>query len=726
VSHQDRARRRTDNSKLKPALPQAGVRAEPTNDDSTARIGIYGEIGFDVTAEDVSEAVAMAKGKPLTVDIFSFGGSAFEGLAIYQVLSAHDAEVTTNVLGVAASAASVIAMAGDRRIVPENAALMIHQPYSLTIGDASEHRKSAAMLDGLSSAYLHTYAAATGIPASEIKPYLDEERWMYGQEAMALGFATEAPEPIKAFASIAPPPADRFRQIPDDLKAMAGISVEVSVEITDPADPADSPEDPELEVSGPPDAVLELMAKTADPIPATMTSLSTEQPTPPTAALPMTVETTQADAALAERERIQSIQGMVAAKGLPDEFALELVNSGKSVAEARHAVLDRLPGVTRHSTERGAVASLTASGIDLSEKDCKVYSLQNVFRHLAEPTNAAYRNAIGFEMELHDELQRNHARSAAGVLVPHNIFAVNARPPGFRPQAVQRTDNFSAGGALVASERLDGQFVDLLRNMSAFMRTGITVLNGLSGNVEISKQTGPSATFWVGEGGDVTESDLSYGLVNMSPKTLGARVAISRRALIQTSPDIENLNRNDVLKQIGLGIDKAIGYGTGSSSQPLGLKGITGVGGVTFSGGKTATFNTLQGGGTGSCGTWEQWVQLETELSSVNIEADTMVHLFNGAMRGGLKTTLRDSVAGADYIFTDDKTVNGYGTIVSNQIQSNDAFFGDWPEALLGFWSGVDLVVDPYTRSSRGEVVYTAFQDTDFGVRRPEAFVIGS
>jgi hypothetical protein len=103
-----------------------------------------------------------------------------------------------------------------------------------------------------------------------------------------------------------------------------------------------------------------------------------------------------------------------------------------------------------------------------------------------------------------------------------------------------------------------------------------------------------------------------------------------------------------------------------------------------------------------------------------------MVHLFNGAMRGGLKTTLRDSEAGADYIFTDDKTVNGYGTIVSNQIQSNDAFFGDWPEALLGFWSGVDLVVDPYTRSSRGEVVYTAFQDTDFGVRRPEAFVIGT
>jgi HK97 family phage major capsid protein len=692
--------------------------------DASASIGIFGEIGWDVTAEDVAAAVAQAKGKPLNVDIFSYGGDALQGLAIYQILSAHDAEVTTNVLGVAASAGSVIAMAGKYRKVAVNAALMIHSPWSVTVGDASEHRKSANMLDGLESAYLYTYSTATGIPAADIQPYLAEERWMYGEEAMALGFATEAPEPIKAFASIAPPPADRFRQIPADLKAMAGISVEAPAEIVDPANP---PEDPKPKVATADlTAALESVARAINPTPPTMTSLSAEQLTSQTAALPMTVETTQADAALAERERIQSIQGMVASKGLPDEFALELVNSGRSVAEARHAVLDRLPSVTRHSTERGAVASLTASGIDLSEKDCKVYSLQNVFRHLAEPTNAAYRNAIGFEMELHDELQKNHARSAAGVLVPHNIFAVNARPPGFRPQAVQRTDSFSAGGALVPTDRLDGQFVDLLRNMSAFMRTGITVLNGLSGNVEISKQTGPSTTFWVGEGGDVNESDLSYGLVNMSPKTLGARVAISRRALIQTSPDIENLNRNDVLKQISLGIDKAIGYGTGSSSQPLGIKGITGVGGVTFSGGKTATFNTLQGGGTGSCGTWEQWVQLETELSSVNIEADTMVHLFNGAMRGGLKTTLRDSVAGADYIFAEDKTVNGYSTIVSNQIQSNDAFFGDWPEALLGFWSGVDLVVDPYTRSSRGEVVYTAFQDTDFGLRRPEAFVVGS
>ena len=685
---------------------QAGVRIEPVAEgDELATISIMGEIGYDVTAEDVFAALAQAQGKPLMVNVFSYGGDAGLGLAINQMLGRYPAHVTTNVLGVAASSASVIAAAGDERIVPANGAVMVHNPWGITVGDAAAHRRSAAELDGMEQAYLLTYANATGRSMEELKPYMAEERWIYGEEAVVLGFATKVSSAVTAFASISPPPADRFKQMPAALRTLAGI----------PEPPA-APATPEP-------------AKPAEPIPEPepVTILTTELPsTPPPPALSMTVETPQADAVLAERDRIQAIQGMVAKHDLPTEFGHELINGGKSVAEARAAVLDRLPGVTRGSVDRGAVSSMSASGLDLSEKDCKVYSLQNVLRHLAEPTNAAYRNAIGFEMELHDELQRNHARSASGVLIPHNIFAVNARPPGFRPRAVQRTDNFSAGGALVSTDRLDGQFVDLLRNMSAFMRTGITVLNGLSGNVEISKQTGPSTTFWVGEGGDVGESDLSYGLVNMSPKTLGARVAISRRALIQTSPDIENLNRNDVLKQIGLGVDKAIGYGTGSSSQPQGLVGMTGVGGVLFSGGKTATFKPLQGGGTGNCGTWEQWVQLETELASVNIDADTLVHVFNGAMRGGLKTTLRDSVAGAGYIFDKDKTVNGYSTIVSNQIQSNDAFFGDWPEALLGFWSGIDIVVDPYTRSSRGEVVYTAFQDTDFGVRRPEAFVIGS
>jgi HK97 family phage major capsid protein len=683
------------------------------NNDASASIGIFGEIGWDVTAEDVAAAVAQAKGKPLNVDIFSYGGDALQGLAIYQILSAHDAEVTTNVLGVAASAGSVIAMAGKYRKVAVNAALMIHSPWSITVGDASEHRKSANMLDGLEAAYLYTYSNATGISASEIQPYLAEERWMYGEEAMALGFATEAPEPIKAFASIAPPPADRFRQIPDDLKAMAGISVEVSVEITDPADP---PEDPELEVSGPPDAVLELMAQAADPTSSTMTSLSTEQPTPQTAALPMTVQTPDLEATrLEERDRVKAIRGMAQMHKLPGDLVDHLIDNGVAVADAREQVLAKI--ATRHEAAVGAVADAGYGSVGMSQAEVKQYSVMNVLRYLADPKPAT-ASAAGYELEWSEEAQKQHSRSAAGVIIPHDVLSS-------RPRAAA-TGTLAAGGALVGTDRLDGSFVELVRQRSAFISAGATVLSGLQGNVEIGRQTGRSTYYFVGEDVDVTASDLTFGLINMTPKTIGARVPVSRRLMIQSSPDIETLVRNDIINEITLGVDYVTGYGTGSSSQPLGLANNTGIGGVTMSAGTTINFSTQQGGGSGLVGVWGDYVNLETAIANANLDVGAMRYLMNSAMRGGCKQVLRASAAGSDYIMTDAGTINGYPVNVSNQIQQNDVFFGNFSELLVGFWSGIDLVVDPYTQSAKGQVIFTAFQDFDVAARRANSFAKGT
>lgn len=695
----------------------AGVRVEPAAEgDKSVTIGLFGDVGYEITAEDVAAAVAAAKGKPLTVDIFSYGGDAAQGLAIYQILSAHDAEVTTNVLGVAASAASAIFMAGDKRKCAANAAVMIHNPWRFTLGDAAEHRRAADSLDGLQQAYLYTYASATGIPAAEIQPYLTEERWLYGEEAKALGFATEAPEPIKAFASIAPPPADRFRQIPDDLKAMAGISVEVSVEITDPADPADSPEDPELEVSGPPDAVLELMAKTADPIPATMTSLSTEQPTPPTAALTMTVQTPDLEATrLEERDRVKAIRGMAKKHNLPGDLVDHLIDNGVAVADAREQVLAKI--ATRHEATVGAVADAGYGSVGMSQAEVKQYRVMNVLRYLADPKPAT-ASAAGYELEWSEEAQKQHSRSAAGVIIPHDVLSG-------RPRAAA-TSTLATGGALVGTDRLDGSFVELVRQRSAFISAGATVLSGLQGNVEIGRQLGKSTYYFVGEDVDVTASDLTFGLINMTPKTIGARIPVSRRLMIQSSPDIETLVRNDIINEITLGVDYVTGYGTGSSSQPLGLANNSGIGGVTMSAGTTINFTTQQGGGSGLVGVWGDYVNLETAIANANLDIGAMRYVMNSAMRGGCKQVLRASAAGSDYIMTDAGTINGYPVNVSNQVQQNDVFFGNFSELLVGFWSGIDLVVDPYTQSAKGQVIFTAFQDFDVAARRANSFARGT
>ena len=717
MNQRNRARKRAQGFTPEPvespvAVPQAGVRYESTEDESAAQIGIFGEIGWDVTAEDVAAAVAQAKGKPLNVDIFSYGGDALQGLAIYQILSAHDAEVTTNVLGVAASAGSVIAMAGYKRKVAKNAALMIHNPWAMTIGDATEHRKSANMLEGLETAYLHTYSTATGIPAADIQPYLAEERWFYGEEAMALGFATEAPEPIKAFASIKPPPSDRFRQMPDDLKAMAGI-----------ADPTDPPEDPETEVSGPPDAVPQSLG-TPEPIQvepalANVTSLTIEQPTPreTTAVLAMTVETTDNLEAtrLEERDRVKALRGMAKTHNLPGDFVDHLIDNGTSVAQAREQVLERI--ATRHEATVGAVADAGHGSVGMSQSEVKAYSLMNVLRYLADPKPAT-ASAAGYELEWSQEAERKHERSAAGVLIPHDVLAS-------RPRAAA-VGTLSGGGALVATERLDGSFIELIRQRSAFISAGATVLSGLQGNVEIGRQTGKSTYYFVGEDVDVTASDLTFGLINMTPKTIGARVPVSRRLMIQSSPDIEALVRNDIINEVTLGVDYVSGYGTGTSSQPLGLANTTGIGSVTLSAGTTINFSTQQGGGSALVGVWGDYVNIETAIANANLDTGSMRYVMNSAMRGGCKQVLRASSAGSDYIMTDAGTINGYPVNISNQIQQNDVFFGNFSELLVGFWSGIDLVVDPYTQSAKGQVIFTAFQDFDVAARRANSFALGT
>ena len=115
-----------------------------------------------------------------------------------------------------------------------------------------------------------------------------------------------------------------------------------------------------------------------------------------------------------------------------------------------------------------------------------------------------------------------------------------------------------------------------------------------------------------------------------------------------------------------------------------------------------------------------------TLISNANLDIGAMRYIMNSAMRGGCKQVLRASSAGSDYIMTDAGTINGYPVNVSNQIQQNDVFFGNFSELLVGFWSGIDLVVDPYTQSAKGQVIFTAFQDFDVAARRANSFAHGT
>ena len=438
---------------------------------------------------------------------------------------------------------------------------------------------------------------------------------------------------------------------------------------------------------------------------------------------PMTTETINVeevmqDARIAERSRVAAIRGMCDQFSLPD-LAEKLINDDSSVDAARAVVMQQL-GMRKVEFE-GRVHDAGAADLGLSKREVKRYSFLRVAAYLADP-NPRTAEAAAFELDVARAAQSKHSRSASGVLIPWEVLSANraAETPG------QIAGTFADGGALVGTNRLDAQFIDLIRNRSAFLNSGLTMLSGLEGNVEIPKKLGSSQFYFVGENNDVTNSKLTFGLVHMVPRTIGVRVPISRRMMIQASPDVENLVRLDMAESVALGMDTSIGYGTGSNGQPLGIINTSGIGSVTLGGGSSKAFPANVGGGTHDCGDWADYVDLETALAANNLDAGSMRYIMNSVVKGALKQTLRASAAGSDYIMTDAGEVNGYPVVVSNQMQTNDVLFGNYSDCVAGMWSGLDVVIDPYTQSASGQVILTVHQDFDVAVRRPQSFALGS
>lgn len=171
---------------------------------TVAEIRIYDEIGFwGMTAKDfVTELDAVAAGaSEIVVSINSPGGDVFDAFAIYNALRRHPLAVTTRVDGIAASAASLILMAGNTVLMPENAMIMIHNAWTIAAGTADELRNVAVMMDKARDGIVAAYTTKTGKSADEIIELMNATTWMTALDAQALGFCDVIEEPIKLAAS---------------------------------------------------------------------------------------------------------------------------------------------------------------------------------------------------------------------------------------------------------------------------------------------------------------------------------------------------------------------------------------------------------------------------------------------------------------------------------------------------------------------------------------------
>lgn len=172
------------------------VQAKDGAGEDAATISILDVIGQDwsgngVTASRISAALRNIGKRDVVVNINSPGGDYFEGLAIYNTLRDHPAKVSVKILGVAASAASVIAMAGDEVQIARAGFLMIHNTWIVAMGDRNALREAADWLEPFDQVAVDVYAARTGLEPKAIAKMLDRETWIGGADAVAKGFADD-------------------------------------------------------------------------------------------------------------------------------------------------------------------------------------------------------------------------------------------------------------------------------------------------------------------------------------------------------------------------------------------------------------------------------------------------------------------------------------------------------------------------------------------------------
>lgn len=456
-----------------------------------------------------------------------------------------------------------------------------------------------------------------------------------------------------------------------DYVATAWSPYEISV-VSVPADPGVG-----IGRSFEADIPAALAAPSPDPIPLMETA------TPDLAVV-------QAEAAQAERSRISDITALCDKHGMAD-LGRQLVESGRSIDEARAAVLDKL-------NIHQETVTMQAADLGLSEKESRSFSFLRAINFLANPTDRAAREAAAFEIEASEAAAAKLGRQSRGITIPQDVLRRDLN-----------VGAATAGGNLVATELDAGSFIDLLRNASALDQAGATVLTGLTGNVAIPRQSGAATAYWVAESGSPTESQQTVDQVSLTPKTVAAFTDYSRRLMLQSSIDVENMVRNDLARVLALKIDLAGLYGTGSNGEPLGLKLTTGIGTENFA---------------AAIPTFAEVVALESDVATANALLGSPVYLMNAAMRGGLKTKAKDS--GSGLFVMEGNEVNGYRGVLSNQVESGDLWFGNFADLIIGYFSGLDLMVDPYTHSTSGTVRVVAMQDVDIAVRHPESFSRGN
>lgn len=379
-----------------------------------------------------------------------------------------------------------------------------------------------------------------------------------------------------------------------------------------------------------------------------------------------------------------------------DGFKTDLDNIEKRIE--RQNILDEVD-------RRADGKTILTSGDDKFDAECRQVSLVRAIAYQTDPRSVD----AGREIEVSKELAHRAGRATEGLMMPLAAMI---------PERRVLTVGAGTADQLVQTSVLEAEFIDALRPSSVAIALGARSLTDLRGDIALPKLNAltPVASWFV-EDTAITADDHAFSQVPGSPKHLGLLTEYSRKTLLQTSPQIEGIVRADFAAKLGAGIDLAVLKGTGAAGQPTGITATAGI-------------NTKSSAS--AAPTWADVVNTMAAVKAADAPQDSLGWAMNAWGEAAFKRTVKVA-AEPQYLMGDGTDMAGAPVATSSQLAGDpnnspptdfEVIFGSWGQVIVAFWSGVEILVNPYesTAYSKGNVQVRGIIDGDVLVRHPAAF----
>lgn len=377
------------------------------------------------------------------------------------------------------------------------------------------------------------------------------------------------------------------------------------------------------------------------------------------------------------------------------DLAREAIAGGMSSDNFRQKVLDAMANPRQADPPVG-----------MDGKEVEQYSLLRAINAMASQN----WDKAGLELEASRAVADQLKKEPQGFFVPRDI-GWSAR------DLTAGTD--TAGGFLKGTDHKGDSYVEALRAKMVLQQLGARIMSGLVGDVSIPAANAVTTVYWVAESGAPTEGAPTFRQIALAPKTVASYVDMSRKLILQSSPDIEALIRDDLVTGTAVGIE-GVAIDGGGSNEPTGITQTSGIGSVAL-------------GTNGLAPTWAMVANLFKEVAVDNADVGSLAYLCNPQTIAKLLVTPKIATYDAKMIMEDMKQLLGFPVGMTTNVPSDltkgsasgtasAMIFGNFNDLIIAEWGAVDVLVDPYSGSTTGTVRVTCFNDVDVAVRHPQSF----